>query len=178
MTIPIFGGIPVLLARFHARRILMENVYIRRSSHCTHEVFVLSWRTQSQRKRERYTLRRSKREISRGSRGRNGGIEQFAKYGAPRRMEPSRFCQIRDYEYARTRACPGRCNISQYNTRRCVCADKDHRYSTARLELHLTTAKSLSNSCANGRELKGAAMRGLCRFRCSPGSLCKVTDAT
>ena len=28
MTIPIFGGIPVLLARFHARRILMENVYI------------------------------------------------------------------------------------------------------------------------------------------------------
>jgi len=53
MTIPIFGGIPVLLARFHARRILMENVYIRRSSHCTHEVFVLSWRTQSQRRGER-----------------------------------------------------------------------------------------------------------------------------
>lgn len=152
-------------------------------------VFVLSWRTQSQRRRERekdtlYGLRRSKREISRESHGRDGDIEQFAKYGAPRRMEPSRFCQIRNYECARTRACPGRCNISQYNTRDAAIvrsADKDRRYSTAaRLELHLTTTttKSLSNSCANGRELKGTAMRGLCRFRCSPGSLCKVADAT
>ena len=135
-----------VLARFHARRpqtLYIVYIYIRRSLHCTHEVraFVLSWRTQSQekgRKRGRYTLRRSKREISRG----RGTAASSNSPSTARHVGWSRprFCQIRDYECARTRACPGvsRCNISQYNARRCDRAGKDRRYSTAERSSWLT----------------------------------------
>lgn len=129
----------------------------RRSSYCTTCartcVDSSSCRIQRQRGREKDTPRRLKREIPRG---RDGGIEQFAKYGAPCRMEPSRFCQIRNYECVRMNArVAGRCNISQYNTRRWrSCGQGTPISRIARLELHLTTTtttKSLFNSCANGR---------------------------
>lgn len=55
-------------------------------------------------------------------------------------------------------------------------------------ELHLWRPVTLSDSCAmdeygagaysQTKELKGAAAQGLCRFRGSPGSLCKVAGAT
>lgn len=167
MTIPIFGwctGTSSAISRttpswkalhttfvtLHARRGL--RAWIRpRGEHKDRE------REREEGKDRFRLLSRSKREIPRGRDGaalsnspstaRHVGWSRpdFAKYGITNAL--TYVC-----------ACPGRCNISQYNTRRW--RQGTPRYSAARLELHLTTTKSLlSNSCANGRStaLKGAA---------------------
>lgn len=88
-----------------------------------------------------------------------GGIEQFAKYGVGwSRPDFAKYGITNARVY---RACPGRCNISQYNTRRRGHDRADKEYADTpppRLELHLTT-EPLSNSCAYERSaaLKGAA---------------------